>query len=49
MTIEADRILLTPKGWFGVRAVAMVFDRYARSAPALQEGEMPVVVHSRVA
>jgi oxygen-independent coproporphyrinogen-3 oxidase len=32
--IEPKAIQLTPLGWFGVRAVAMVFDRYLREAQA---------------
>lgn len=31
VTIDADSIQVTPQGWFFVRAVAMVFDRYLQS------------------
>jgi oxygen-independent coproporphyrinogen-3 oxidase len=32
LTIETDRVALTPQGRFFVRPIAMVFDRYLRSA-----------------
>jgi oxygen-independent coproporphyrinogen-3 oxidase len=34
--IEADAIQVTPTGWFFVRAVAMVFDRYLRQGRPVQ-------------
>jgi oxygen-independent coproporphyrinogen-3 oxidase len=34
--IEANAIQVTPTGWFFVRAVAMVFDRYLRQSRPVQ-------------
>jgi oxygen-independent coproporphyrinogen-3 oxidase len=34
--IEADAVQVTPTGWFFVRAVAMVFDRYLRQGRPVQ-------------